>query len=110
MTGGNVVSTEVAVPVTLPAGFYNLQVVANGIASDPVSFYGPIWVDFTYFSFFNFYFGTYAFPDNTLAKGVIDVASGGTISIKNGFHSPETMTISKPMTIRAYGAPTTIGN
>jgi hypothetical protein len=38
------------------------------------------------------------------------VASGGTISIKNGSHSPETMTISKPMTIRAYGAPTTIGN
>src|ERR1017187_3810404 len=101
-TGGSVVSTEVAVPVTLPAGFYNLQVVANGIASDPVSFYGPIWVDFTYFSFFNFYFGTYVFPDITLAKGVTDVASGGTIYIKNGFHSPETMTISKPMTIRAY--------
>jgi hypothetical protein len=110
MTGGNIVSTDVSVPVTLPAGFYNLQVVANGIASDPVSYYGPIWVDFTYFSPFFFYFGTYVFPDNTLAKGVTDVASGGTILIKNDFHSPETMTISKPMTVRAYGAPTTIGN
>jgi hypothetical protein len=109
-TGGDVVSTEVAVPVTLPAGFYNLVVVANGIASDPVSYYGPIWVDFTYFSFFNFYFGTYVFPYRFLADGVSAVAVGGTISIKNDFHSPETMTISKPMTIRAYGSPTTIGN
>ena len=107
---GNVVSTEVAIPVTLPAGFYNLVVVANGIASDPISYYAPIWVDFTYFSFFNLYFGTYVFPYRFLADGISAVAVGGTISIKNDFHSPETMTISKPMTIRAYGSPTTIGN
>jgi hypothetical protein len=36
------------------------------------------------------------------------VASGGTISIKAG-HSPETMTISKPMTITAFGGAAIIG-
>ena len=109
-TGASVVSTEVTVPGFLPSGPYNLQVVANGIASNPVYFAGPVWVDFTYYSFFNLYFGTFNFPDNTLAQGVATVASGGTIIIKNGSHSTETMTISKPMTITAVDAPATIGD
>jgi hypothetical protein len=108
-TGSDVVSTDVDIPVTIPAGFYNLAVVANGIASDPITYYAPIWVDFTYFSSFGFYFGTYVFPYRFLADGVSAVAIGGSVYIKNGSHSPETMTISKPMTIRAYGLPTTIG-
>jgi hypothetical protein len=113
-TGGAIVSTDCWPPTGLPAGAYNLnlQVVANGIASDPIGYSGPIWVDFTYFSSFNFYFGTFVFPYRFLHDGVTAVASGGTIEIKNDFHSPETplpWTISKPMTIRAYGQPTTIG-
>ena len=35
-TGNTPVTTEFALPATLPAGTYNLAVVANGIASDPV--------------------------------------------------------------------------
>lgn len=37
-TGNTPVTTEFAVPATIPAGTYNLSVIANGIASDPVSF------------------------------------------------------------------------
>jgi hypothetical protein len=38
MTGNTPVSTEFDVPATVPQGSYSLEVVANGIASDPVSF------------------------------------------------------------------------
>jgi hypothetical protein len=38
MTGTNLVSTDFTLPPNLPAGSY-LEVVANGIASDPVAFY-----------------------------------------------------------------------
>jgi hypothetical protein len=38
MTGTNIVSTQFALPLNLPAGSY-LTVVANGIASDAVAFY-----------------------------------------------------------------------
>jgi len=108
-TGGQVVTTD-ALILSLSPGFYNLQVVANGIASDAVTFYAPVWVDFTYFSAFNFYFGLYSFPYRDLASGVASVAGGGEIWVKNGFHSAETMTITKPMTVRAIYLPTTVGN
>jgi len=36
-TGSATVSTNVTVPVDVPAGQYSLVVVANGIASDPVT-------------------------------------------------------------------------
>lgn len=42
---GLVVSTESTVPPAVfdgPGGAYSVQVVANGIASDPVTFYGPV--------------------------------------------------------------------
>jgi hypothetical protein len=38
MTGSTPVSTEFDVPPTVPEGSYALEVVANGIASDPVTF------------------------------------------------------------------------
>jgi hypothetical protein len=108
MTGGRVVTTEFTLPSNLStfAARYSLVVVANGIASDPVTFYGPVWVDFNYSGF---QFGTYTFPYSTLSQGVSAVASGGTIAIKPGA-SHETMTISKPMTITAIGGAATIGH
>src|ERR1035437_6639906 len=108
MTGGTTVSTEfTGQAFGLFPGNYSLQVVANGIASDPVSFTGPVWVDFAYAGFFQF--GTYDLPDKTLAGGISQVASGGTINIKPGT-STETFTkITKAMEIRAYGGPVKIG-
>jgi hypothetical protein len=110
-TGGAIVSTDCWPPVNLPAGANNLslQVVANGNASNPISFSGPVWVDFLNYSAF-FQFGTFTFPYPTMVQGTNAVAVGGTINIADGFHSLELMTISKPMTIRAYNAPTTIGH
>ena len=42
MTSNNAVSTEFALPASLPAGTYSLVAVANGIASDPVPFTIPL--------------------------------------------------------------------
>ena len=104
MTGTNLVTTEFTLGVT--AGNYSLVVVANGIASDPVTFDGTVWIDFNYTG--GVQLGTYALPYKTLAQGASAVAPGGTIAIKPG-SSAETMTISKPMTITAVGGPATIG-
>lgn len=108
-TGGKVVTTEVKLPsgVLSEPGAYSVQVVANGIASDPVSFYGPVWVDFNYTGALEL--GTYSQPYKTLAKGVSAVASGGTISIKGNGKSAETPTISKAMHIISVGGPATVG-
>ena len=106
MTGNSPVSTEFILPAFLPAGPYSLSVVANGIASDPVSFNGPIYVEFGYAGF---QFGTMAFPFGTMALGVANVPVGGEIILEGGGSSTETMTISKPMTLTAIGAPSTIG-
>jgi hypothetical protein len=109
-TGNTPMSTE----FTMPAGFggggtYSLVVVANGIASDPVTFYGPVWVDFNYSGPQN---GSYELPFEKLALGVTTVASGGTISIRADVQpsvSHESMTITKPMFIRSFSGPATIG-
>jgi hypothetical protein len=111
-TGGRIVTTESTVPSTVfdGPGTYSLQVVANGISSDPVTFYGPVWVDFNFTGIFQF--GTYSFPFMALSNGVPAVASGGTIAFKANVQpsiSPETMTISKPMTLISVGGPATIG-
>jgi hypothetical protein len=109
-TGGALVTTECSVPAGVfdfPNNF-SLQVVANGIASDPVTFYSPVWVDFNY-SGLPFQFGWYVYPWNTLGEGVSAVATGGTIAIKSS-NSHETMTISKPMTIISAYGPSTIGH
>lgn len=107
MTGTKVVSTQFTVPPTLPPGNTSLVVVANGIASDPISFYGPVWVDFHYSGFQN---GSYQNPYNTIAAGTAAVASGGMVIIKTAGSSSETLTISNPMTITAVGGAATIGN
>jgi hypothetical protein len=108
-TGGKIVSTECAVPSNVYDGpeTYSLQVVANGNASDPVTFYGPVWVDFNYTGIFQF--GTFDLPYSTLAQGISAVAVGGTIAIKGNESSTETPTIIKAMTIVAVGGTATIG-
>jgi hypothetical protein len=100
MTGNTPVTTEFTLPLPVygNGGPFSLVVVANGISSDPVSFtLSPpnVWVDFN--SIQPFEFGSFTFPDKTLAKGVTDVTSGGTIAIKPG-SSTETLRINKPMT------------
>jgi len=114
-TGGKIVTTECTVPAGVldSQAAYSLQVVANGNASAPVTFYGPVWVNFNYYSFFGFYFGTFPNPYDTLALGVGDVDAGGTIAIDASTQpsaSHETMTISKPMTIVSINGPSTIGH
>jgi hypothetical protein len=111
MTGNDVVSTDCSFPRDLSPGNYSLHVIANGIASAPLSFYAPVWVDFNYTGFLQV--GTYEFPYPTMAQGTNAVASGGTIFINGQIQpsaSAETMTISKPMTIRAANGPSTIGH
>jgi hypothetical protein len=109
-TGSTILTTEVAMPPTMPPGSCSMAVIANGIASDPVTIFGPVWVDFNYVGTQT---GTYQFPWETLASGVSAVVSGGTISINASVQpsvSHETMTISKPMTIVSVSGPSTIGH
>jgi hypothetical protein len=112
-TGATSETTEFTLPQTLPAGAYSLVVVANGIASDPVPFYGPVWVNFNYSNEEHFYNGTFEFPYPLLAEGTNAVASGGIIFI-NGSNQPsvsaETPRISKPMTIYSVYGPSSVGN
>jgi subtilase family serine protease len=73
-----------------------------------VSLSGPVFVDFTYTG--TVQNGSYFSPYKTLAQGTNAVSPGGTIFIINGGSSPETMTISKPMTITAQNGAATVGN
>jgi len=110
-TGSKIITTECTVPAnvfTNGSAAYSLQVVANGNASSPVTFFGPVWVDFNY-SPSSPQSGTFANPYSTLAQGTNAVTSGGTIAIKPG-HSPVTMKIAKPMQIIAIGGSATIGH
>ena len=68
---------------------------------------GAIWVDFNYTG--SPQNGSYIAPFNTLAQGVAAVSANGNIWIRNAGTSPETMTISKPMSIRAANGAATIG-
>jgi hypothetical protein len=112
---GQVVSTEVVLPGNVFSGggvVYSLQVVVNGIASNPVAFYGPVWVDFNYNSVLQN--GTFPYPFFTLPQGVSAVSSGGTIAINAGTqpstgHVTVPYTISKPMTMISVYGPSTIG-
>jgi hypothetical protein len=105
-TGSTPESTEFMVPTNLPPGTNSLVVVANGIASDPKTFYGPVWVDFN--TAVHPGNGTYATPYDTLALGISAVPAEGTIFIKPG-SSTEKPTITKPMTIIAIGGAATVG-
>lgn len=110
---GRTVTTKVSLPpavLNAPGSAWTLQVVANGIPSAGWSFDTGDWVNFSYYSFFNFYFGTYPLPYNTLASAVANVPSGATIAIESSSTvSGETMTITKPMNIISVGGPSTIG-
>jgi hypothetical protein len=108
-TGTNLVTTEFTLPPTEPGGgVYSVVVTANGIASDPVTLDGPVWVDFNY-STNSPQLGTYTNPFSSLGQGVIAVASGGTISIKPG-SSAETLAIAKPMILTSVGGAATVGH
>ncbi|MFZ0826639.1 MAG: hypothetical protein WAO02_04375 [Verrucomicrobiia bacterium] len=107
-TGNQLVTTECALSsaVAYGPGAYTMQVVANGIASDPVGLSGPVWVDFNFGG--SPQNGTYSNPYHLLAQGTNVVAAGAEIFLKPGL-SHETMTITKPMTIVAIGGWAIIG-
>jgi hypothetical protein len=93
---------------------FSLQIVANGIASDPVAFYSPVWVDFVNYDLF-IQNGFFQFPYATLHLGVGAVVSGGTIaidasSLPSTGHETVPYTISTPTTIISVYGPSTIGN
>jgi len=69
-------------------------------SSEPV-----VWVDFSYVGTER---GTFAEPYNTLIEGVSAAPLGGDVSIKAG-SSPETLTITKALTIYAYDGSVSIG-
>jgi subtilase family serine protease len=80
------------------------QALINALCSAPSSL---IWVQFGNSAAGN---GSWLHPYNTMAAGVSAVPTNGAIWIKGPGSTPETMTISKPMQIRAVGGAATIGN
>lgn len=104
-TGNKLVSTEFV--TGFPPGTYSLVAVANGISSDPVTFYGPVWVDFNASN--PTQLGTSDLPYHSMGLAVGAAPATGTIKIKTTGHTPETTTITKPLTIIALGGPATIG-
>jgi hypothetical protein len=66
---------------------------------------GVIWVDF---SWNGPEIGSYGWPYNTLAEAVAAASGGETVFIKAG-SSAETITINKPLTLRAFGGVVTVG-
>lgn len=108
MTGSATVSTEFTVPNNIFGSGYSLVVSANGNASNPISFAGPIWVDFTYGGAIRN--GSFDLPYNTLASGIAAVPAGGTLHFKGPRTSNATLSgLSTPMTWVATGGAVTIG-
>jgi hypothetical protein len=112
-TGSKIVTTECTVPANIynGPGTYSIQVVANGIASDAVTFNGPVWVDFNYTG--STQNGAFPTPYKTIAQGTNAVVSGGIVALNASVQpsaSSATLTISKPMTIISVYGPSTIGN
>jgi len=108
MTGTNPVAAEFALtPDGLNYfGADSIEVVANGIASDPVP--APVWVDFS--SLQTSEFGTYSIPDKTLTLGVSTVQTNGTIVFKTSGSSTPNLTMSKPLILQAAGGSVVIGH
>ena len=108
-TGGQLATTECALPAAVAngPGAFTMQVVANGIASDPIGFPGPVWVDFNFGG--SPQNGTYSNPFGTLAQGVSTVAAGAEIFLKPG-NSHVSITISKAMNLIAVGGNAIIGH
>lgn len=67
-----------------------------------------VWVDFNYTGADET--GTYFQPFKALADGTNYVPLRGSIWIRTAGSSSEKMTISKPLTIRAYNGPATVGH
>jgi hypothetical protein len=114
MTGNTPETTEFVLPQYLIPDSYLIAVIANGISSPGLIFKSPVWVDFNYPTAYE-QNGSYTFPFATITQGVNAVIAGGgvdidTIYIETAGSSPEKLTISEPMTIRAVGGPATIGN
>ena len=65
------------------------------------------WVDFAFVSVTQL--GTFDFPFNNLPAGVAAVGYRGLMKIKTGSGNPTPITITKAMTIEAYGGPVTLG-
>ncbi len=72
-----------------------------------VGYAGPIWVNFSAACPGT---GAYYSPYCTLASGTNAVANGGTICLIGPNSTSVTPTINKPMTLRAFYGPVTIGN
>ena len=68
---------------------------------------GAVWVDYNYSGATQN--GSYDAPYKTLAQGVTAVSASGNIWFKTSGSNPETMTITKPMTINALNGPATVG-
>ncbi|MBA4387069.1 MAG: hypothetical protein C0404_03750 [Verrucomicrobia bacterium] len=64
------------------------------------------WVDFNFSG--SPEQGTFDKPYNTFAEGVTNVSRGGTLRLKTG-HRFETNRVTKPMTIRGYNGPASVG-
>jgi subtilase family serine protease len=79
-----------------------------GLINALMPYSGAIWVDYTYIGATND--GTYNYPFTTLAQGVSAVSASGNIWFRNAGSKAETMTITKPMQIRAFNGAATVGN
>jgi hypothetical protein len=86
MQGATPVSTEFDVAPTVPAGLYSLEVVANGIASDPVPFTQPASGTWT-----NIGFGTIGSAGIPQLAGVGDQYAGHATSVNLSFARPSSL-------------------
>ena len=59
------------------------------------------WVDYSDPGFFQL--GTFLYPYHTLQQGISGVGYGGNLTIKTSVGAPAPITVSKPMTLRAFG-------
>lgn len=79
----------------------------QGMINALTTYAGIVWVNFANAGSGD---GSYYNPFSTLDAGVATVATKGTIGIIGPSSTNETITINKPMTIRAFYGPVTIGN
>jgi hypothetical protein len=78
---------------------------ASTVANFRPSKQGQIWVDFNYTGL---EVGTFSEPFNSVSEGVNEVDLNGTVMIKTGSTS-ETPTITRALTLKAFGGPAVIG-